>query len=344
MQPVAVGDASAGEVVGKEIDSFIFDLKGEVDFMALNELWKNEGCGKTSPTEELQIDVQPSDDSNDSRPKTFVYTAFDMVSDSKNVAAIGFSEDGTIIEIRDLELLAEKILPAYFRHKNVTSFYRQLNSYGFRTTRSSSRDVVHAFSHELFHKDHAELLANITRKKCLKRQARSAAKKEEAVKITDEMPPTSPVSMSSSDESCFRETEIKRKSVREAPTPIETLREAQVEAAERARELEERNRRLREENRAILLESEYIFRSMNQLVDVETSLIERLFGKEASLAFAEQSKPFRMGGNSGFISKTASLPINVQTSSKDFEDFRGESEDMFLADDDLELLETIFTA
>jgi len=344
VQPTAVANAAPVGDAGNEMESFVFDLKSDADTMGFNDVWQNEDCMETAATG-AQVSSQKTDD-GDARPKTFVFTAYDMVSDSKNAAAIGFSEDGTIIEIRDLDLLADKILPAYFRHKNVTSFYRQLNSYGFRTTRSSSRDVVHAFSHELFHKDRPEFLASIIRKKCLKRQAaRSAAKKEEdSSNILGEMPPTSPVSMSSSsDESLPREfDEIRRKSVREAPTSIEMLREAQVKAAERARELEERNRRLRDENRAILAESEQIFRSMNQLVDVEASLIERLFGKEAFIAFSQQSKPFRMGGEPNLVVKAEHVP---QSNEADFEDFQGDAVDeVIFADDELEMLENIFTS
>ena len=58
-----------------------------------------------------------------------------MTSCEANSHAIGFSDDGYCLEIRDTLALSSDVLPKYFKHKNVSSFIRQLNNYGFKTTR-----------------------------------------------------------------------------------------------------------------------------------------------------------------------------------------------------------------
>jgi hypothetical protein len=47
----------------------------------------------------------------------------------------------------------------------VTSFYRQLNSYGFKTIKTSILEVSHTFVSDLFRQDRADLLCQIVRKK-----------------------------------------------------------------------------------------------------------------------------------------------------------------------------------
>mmetsp|Transcript_54 Transcript_54/g.127 ORF Transcript_54/g.127 Transcript_54/m.127 type:complete len:95 (+) Transcript_54:449-733(+) len=46
-----------------------------------------------------------------------------------------FSSDGTSFEIYDQSLFAQKYLPQYFKHSNYGSFVRQLNLYGFTSSR-----------------------------------------------------------------------------------------------------------------------------------------------------------------------------------------------------------------
>ena len=63
------------------------------------------------------------------KAKPFVQSAYEMAM--KNEPVVGFSTDGATLEIRDVPLLCEEVLPKYFKHKNISSFFRQLNMYGF---------------------------------------------------------------------------------------------------------------------------------------------------------------------------------------------------------------------
>ena len=83
----------------------------------------------------------------------------------ENSAAIGFSDDGLCLEIRDAKLLSSNILQKYFKHKNVSSFIRQLNNYGFKTIPVLlNSSVIHCFAHDYFRRDRMDLLEGVVRR------------------------------------------------------------------------------------------------------------------------------------------------------------------------------------
>ncbi len=76
---------------------------------------------------------------------------------------ISWNPEGTEFTIKDANEFAETVLPRYFKHKNFTSFVRQLNMYGFHKSRDSSAE--NCFSHQMFQRDEPHLLRGIKRKK-----------------------------------------------------------------------------------------------------------------------------------------------------------------------------------
>jgi hypothetical protein len=305
----------------------------------------------------------------DARPKTFVYTAFDMVSDLANAQAVGFTDDGTALEVRDVVYFSEHVLPKYFRHKNVTSFYRQLNSHGFRTTRSVSCSAAHTFVHEQFKRDRPELLSTIVRKKCIPKEknpkeASKSANTSEPVVITPapafEIPSVGLVLEPQPLLVCKeldavappRVTSESGGSLDEVMQMIDELRESKRRAQEREFLLEERNRKLEEDNRSILKESEIICHTMRKLVESQTHDIGRLFGPEASYMFAHQVRqmspmeylvmpqPKPVQQKQHTQQQSCFTPLENHNSSESESE---ESPDEFFEDKDLQMLEDLLT-
>jgi len=82
-----------------------------------------------------------------------------------NARAVGFSPDGLCLEVRDAKYLSAEVLQKYFKHKNVSSFIRQLNNYGFKTVPVvMNSSVSHCFAHDCFQRDRIDLLEGVTRR------------------------------------------------------------------------------------------------------------------------------------------------------------------------------------
>lgn len=80
-----------------------------------------------------------------------------------NVAS--FSSDGKSFEIYDQSIFAQKYLPQYFKHSNYGSFVRQLNLYGFNSSRLKNNSDVVVWTHDSFRPDRKELVKDIKRTK-----------------------------------------------------------------------------------------------------------------------------------------------------------------------------------
>jgi hypothetical protein len=92
-----------------------------------------------------------------------------------------FSSDGKSFNIYDQALFAQIFLPQYFKHANYGSFVRQLNLYGFTSSRMKDQNDIIVWSHEYFHRDRKDLLGEIKR-------AQNSQKKKTATKSADAKP------------------------------------------------------------------------------------------------------------------------------------------------------------
>ena len=93
------------------------------------------------PSKKLKVTRKPPPDALQQKFKPFVQAAYDMVSNPANSNAIRFTEDGNAIEILDSALFSERVLPRYFKHKNISSFIRQMNMYGFEKIGKSNSQI-----------------------------------------------------------------------------------------------------------------------------------------------------------------------------------------------------------
>lgn len=94
----------------------------------------------------------------------FLTKLFQIVSNLATDQAIIWTPKGDSFVITDPETFARDILPTYFKHNNIRSFIRQLNTYGFRKrTNISSSDEHLEFFHEKFRRDEPGLLTQIKR-------------------------------------------------------------------------------------------------------------------------------------------------------------------------------------
>ena len=66
------------------------------------------------------------------KPMPFVFATYELAMLDND--AIGFNSSGTALEIRSESKLSEVYLPKHFKHRNLSSFIRQLNMYGFEKT------------------------------------------------------------------------------------------------------------------------------------------------------------------------------------------------------------------
>jgi len=93
---------------------------------------------------------------------TFISKTFEILEDNQFPDIVDWNLDGTAIVIKEPREFSQKVLNQYFKHKNLTSFVRQLNMYGFHKQRTLK--IEHIYSHELFQRGKRHLLDKIKRK------------------------------------------------------------------------------------------------------------------------------------------------------------------------------------
>ncbi|GMH04090.1 hypothetical protein Nepgr_005929 [Nepenthes gracilis] len=90
------------------------------------------GCGSGSlswPTTDM---AKPVEGLYESGPPPFLIKTFEMVEDPGTDPIVSWSVIGDSFVVWDPHKFSLNILPNYFKHRNLSSFIRQLNTYGFR--------------------------------------------------------------------------------------------------------------------------------------------------------------------------------------------------------------------
>lgn len=85
-----------------------------------------------------------------------------MVSDPTTTDIVCWNDKGDCFVVKNEFMFASNIMPQYFRHKNFSSFVRQLNFYGFH--KRSSQSSLTSFHHPHFKRGRQDLLHLIQRK------------------------------------------------------------------------------------------------------------------------------------------------------------------------------------
>ena len=74
----------------------------------------------------------------------FLDRLYTMMEDSSIEPVVQWTTDGNAINIRNIAKFTEEVLPAYYKHKNYSSFIRQLNMYGFNKMRHPEGEDIYA--------------------------------------------------------------------------------------------------------------------------------------------------------------------------------------------------------
>merc|ERR1711974_313493 len=97
----------------------------------------------------------------------FVRKTYEIVCDPTTDEIVRWNETGTSFLILQEHAFQKEVLPKYFKHDNLCSFIRQLNTYGFRKV-SGSKDVstesVLEFEQPDFQRDQPNILSRLKRK------------------------------------------------------------------------------------------------------------------------------------------------------------------------------------
>ncbi|KAF0684965.1 Aste57867_23088 [Aphanomyces stellatus] len=111
--------------------------------------------------------MDPKDDMMEKEDKdavlpAFLSKTFEIFSTPSFAAICGWNATGDTIIIHDPDVFVKQVLPRFFKHRNLPSFVRQLNMYGFHKSVLDSNK--REFRHKMFLRDKPELLRLIKRK------------------------------------------------------------------------------------------------------------------------------------------------------------------------------------
>lgn len=78
------------------------------------------------------------DNSDKKNANQFLFNLYSMLENSKNQEVIHWDQNGKSFIITDINKFIEEVLPSNFKHKNYSSFIRQLNMYDFHKIKSDN--------------------------------------------------------------------------------------------------------------------------------------------------------------------------------------------------------------
>ncbi|CAD8124589.1 unnamed protein product [Paramecium sonneborni] len=93
---------------------------------------------------------------------SFLIKTYDILENPDYNEIISWNEEGTAFVVKNVNELAEKVLPNHFKHNNYASFVRQLNMYDFHKMKNEGGD--NEFRHKYFQRGNKHLLCEIKRK------------------------------------------------------------------------------------------------------------------------------------------------------------------------------------
>lgn len=96
------------------------------------------------------------------KPKKFLLKLFNILSDPQHEQIISWSDSGLSFNIKKIPEFSTTVLPQYFKHKNFSSFVRQLNMYDFHKERDTGE--VQVYAHPCFLKGEKQKLTEVHRK------------------------------------------------------------------------------------------------------------------------------------------------------------------------------------
>lgn len=114
---------------------------------------------------------------------SFLLKTYEIVDDPAYDDIVSWNKAGDAFVIYKTNEFCEKILPMYFKHKNLSSFVRQLNMYGFHKTKYKNNEQC--FTHKFFRKDNKKLLLQMKRKTKEKSSDKKTSNSDPYVKSSD---------------------------------------------------------------------------------------------------------------------------------------------------------------